>query len=83
MATFVGLEGRDPHRGAGVDFERKIVHKNLSSNVLAASIQRDGRGGEVAGGHCPEFNSISVPAGIVLSGGTGSRGMIFGSIQTL
>ena len=25
----VGLEGRDFHRGAGVDFERKIVHKNL------------------------------------------------------
>jgi hypothetical protein len=29
MATFVGLEGRDFHRGAGVDIERKIVHKNL------------------------------------------------------
>ena len=25
----VELEGRDFHRGAGVDFERKIVHKNL------------------------------------------------------
>ena len=83
MATFVGLEGRD-FTGAPVSIlSVRSSIKTFSSNVLAASIQRDGRGGEVAGGHCPEFNSISVPAGIVLSGGTGSRGMVFGSIQTL